>query len=38
MQNKKIKSSIAVLAVVSALVGGTYAWHGSTDSVKTTFD
>lgn len=37
MQNKKIKSSIAVLAVVSVLVGGTYAWHGSTDSVKNTF-
>lgn len=37
MQNKKIKSSIAVLAVVSALVGGTYAWHGSTDSIINAF-
>ena len=37
MQNKKIKGSIALLAVVSVLVGGSYAWLGSTDNIINVF-
>lgn len=38
MQNKKIKGSIVILVLASVLVGGTFAWLGSTDNVINIFN
>lgn len=37
MHNKKLKGGIAVLALSAVLVGGTFAWLGSTDSLVNKF-
>ena len=37
MHNRKLKGSIAVLALSAVLVGGTFAWLGSTDSLVNKF-
>lgn len=37
MHNKKIKGGIAMLALSAVLIGGTFAWLGSSDSVKNIF-
>lgn len=37
MHNKKLKGSIAVLALSAVLIGGTFAWLGSTDKVTNIF-
>lgn len=37
MHNKKLKGGIAVLALSAVLVGGTFAWLGSSDKVQNIF-
>ena len=37
MHNKKLKSGVVALALGAVLVGGTFAWLGSTDKVQNIF-